>query len=126
MNISAVSKKYNIPKDTLRYYEKIGLIPSVNRKESGIRNYNEIDIGWIEFIKCMRNAGLPIKALVEYVELFKKGNKTAKKRKQILVDQREELLNKMKEMENTLEIMNHKIKVYDTELRKKEKQLKKT
>ena len=66
MTIAEVSKKVNLSADTLRYYERIGLIPEVNRTESGIRNYTEEDLGWIEFSKCMRNAGMSIEALIEY------------------------------------------------------------
>lgn len=60
MKIMEVSERYGISSDTLRYYERIGLIPPVNRNKSGIRNYNEIDVRRVEFIKCMRSAGLPI------------------------------------------------------------------
>ena len=63
MTISEVSEKYGIPVDTLRYYEKEGLIPPVHRKESGVRDYTDGDCGWVEFIKCMRSAGLSIETL---------------------------------------------------------------
>ena len=72
MTISEVGEKYGLPVDTLRYYEKVGLIPEVNRKESGIRDYTPSDCGWVEFIKCMRSAGLSIETLVEYVSLYQK------------------------------------------------------
>lgn len=123
MNISEVSKKYDIPVDTIRYYEKIGLIPSVNRRESGIRDFSKIDIGWIEYIKCMRSAGMPIKELCEYVGLFRGGSKTHDKRKKILIRQKEELSLKLKEIKNTLKMLNHKIDTYDTEMKKYEKWL---
>ena len=63
MKISEVSKKYGIPVDTLRYYEKAGLLPNVRKNSSGIRDYSESDCGWVEFIKCMRGAGLPVEVL---------------------------------------------------------------
>ena len=72
MTIAEVSKKVNLSADTLRYYERIGLIPEVNRTESGIRNYTEEDLGWIEFSKCMRNAGMSIEALIEYIKIQKR------------------------------------------------------
>ncbi len=81
MTIKEVSKQFNISSDTLRYYEKIGLIPPVKRNKGGIRNYEETDIKWIEFIKCMRSAGLTIEVLIEYVELCMQGNKTIEARK---------------------------------------------
>ncbi len=64
MKISEVSEKYGITSDTLRYYERIGLIQPVNRNESGIRDYIELDVKRVEFIKCMRSAGLPIEVLI--------------------------------------------------------------
>lgn len=88
MTISEVSEKYGLPVDTLRYYEKAGLIPPVNRKESGIRDYTEADCGWVEFIKCMRSAGLSIETLTEYIRLYGQGNRTLQKRKNLLVAER--------------------------------------
>ena len=58
MTIAEVCKKYDVSQDTVRYYERIGLIPSIPRTESGIRNFDETSCRWIEFIKCMRNAGM--------------------------------------------------------------------
>lgn len=70
MTIKEVSEKYAVSQDTLRYYERIGLIPPVARTAGGIRNYTESDIGWVETAVCMRNAGVPIEALIEYVKLY--------------------------------------------------------
>ena len=64
MRISEVSERSGVSSDTLRYYERIGLIPPVNRSKNGIRDYNEIDVKRVEFIKCMRGAGLPIETLI--------------------------------------------------------------
>ena len=100
MKIAEVSELYGISTDTLRYYERIGLIPPVNRTQSGIRDYSELDIKRVEFIKCMRNAGLPIEALIEYMKLVQQGDKTSEARKEILIEQREQLAARMKEMQN--------------------------
>lgn len=113
MLISEVSEKYNLTQDTLRYYERIGLIPKVPRMKNGIRNYDEQSCGWIEFIKCMRSAGLPIEALIEYVELSKEGNSTIKARKQILVEESKNLKHRIKELTETLERLNYKISIYE-------------
>ena len=113
MNISQVSKKYGLSIDTLRYYEKEGLIPPVHRNESGIRDYTEQDCGWVEFIKCMRSAGLPIETLVEYVSLYGQGDETNEKRKNLLIEQRNILAGKIKEMTETLERLDFKIKNYE-------------
>lgn len=89
MTIAQVSKKYDITPDTLRYYERIGLIPPVPRNKSGIRDYDESSCRWVEFIKCMRNAGMEIEALIEYVTLYKEGKNTALARKNLLIEQKE-------------------------------------
>jgi DNA-binding transcriptional MerR regulator len=123
MKIAAVSEQYGISTDTLRYYERVGLIPPVNRNDSGIRDYNELDLRRVDFIKCMRSAGLPIEVLIEYVALVQKGDKTIAARKEILIEQRDLLLARMQEMQKTLDILNHKIEVYENAVLKKEKQM---
>jgi len=123
MKIAEVSERYEISSDTLRYYERIGLIPPVNRNASGIRDYGEIDIRRVEFIKCMRSAGLPIEALIEYVALVQQGDSTIEARKEILIEQREQLLARMAEMQKTLDIMNRKISMYENAVLKREKEI---
>lgn len=111
--IADVSKKYELSADTLRYYERIGLIPEVNRNKSGIRDYTEEDCRWVEFIKCMRNAGLPIEVLIEYVTLFQKGDETIQARKELLIEQRKQLIEKMEDMKKTMERLDYKIERYE-------------
>ena len=123
MKIAEVSERYGVSSDTLRYYERIGLILPVNRNESGIRDYREIDVRRVEFIKCMRSAGLPIEVLIEYVGLVQQGDQTIEARKEILVEQRELLVVRMKEMQKTLDILDHKIEVYENAVLKKEKEI---
>ncbi|MGG7159834.1 MerR family transcriptional regulator [Clostridium baratii] len=125
MTIKEVSERFNLSQDTLRYYERIGLIPSINRNKSGIRDYTEEDCGWIEFIKCMRNAGLPIEVLIEYVNLFQKGDDTIEARKEILIEQRKQLEEKMNEMKKTIERLDNKILRYEDRILEKEKTLQK-
>jgi DNA-binding transcriptional MerR regulator len=121
MKIAEVSERYGISSDTLRYYERIGLIQPVNRSESGIRDYGEIDVRRVEFIKCMRSAGLPIEVLIDYVGLVQQGDQTIDARKEILKEQRELLIARMKEMQKTLDILDHKIEVYENAVLTKEK-----
>src|SRR5690242_16637675 len=99
MNIAQVAKQFDLTTATLRYYERVGLIPPVNRKESGIRDYDEEDIKWIEFIKCMRNSGLTIESLIEYTTSFIEGDRTIAARKKILVDERQRLIEKRTEID---------------------------
>jgi len=123
MKIAEVSEQYGISSDTLRYYERIGLIPPVNRNESGIRDYSEIDLRRVEFTKCMRCAGLPIEVLIEYVGLVQKGDQTIEARKEILKEQRVLLAARMNEMQKTLDILDHKIEVYENAVLTKEKEM---
>ena len=73
MTISEVSREYAITADTLRYYERIGLLPAIRRSSSGIRDYSEADCKTISFVKCMRSAGVQIEALTEYMTLLRMG-----------------------------------------------------
>ena len=123
MKIAEVSEKYGLSADTLRYYERVGLIPTVNRNEGGIRDYSELDLRRVDFIKCMRSAGLPIEVLIEYVALVQQGDKSIEARKEILVEQRKLLVDRMNEMQKTLDILDHKIEVYEKAVLKKEKQI---
>lgn len=121
MKIAEVSQRYGISNDTLRYYERIGLIPPVTRSDSGIRDYSELDIRRVEFIKCMRSAGLPIEVLIDYMELVQRGDQTIEARKEILKEQRELLAGRIQEMQQTLDLLNHKIQVYENAILTKEK-----
>lgn len=123
MMIAEVSEKFDVSQDTLRYYERIGLIPHVNRSKSKIRDYTEKDCKWVEFIKCMRNAGLPIEVLIEYVGLFQQGDETIEARKELLIEQRKQLLIKMEDMKETLERLDYKIARYEQAVVKAEKTL---
>ena len=123
MKIAEVSERYSISLDTLRYYERIGLLPPVNRSKTGIRDYGEIDLKRVEFIRCMRSAGLPIEVLVEYVGLAQQGDGTIAARKEILKRQREQLAAKIKEMQKTLDLLDYKINVYENAILKKEKEI---
>jgi DNA-binding transcriptional MerR regulator len=122
MKIAEVSEQYGLSSDTLRYYERIGLIQPVNRSVNGIRDYDEIDLRRVEFIKCMRSAGLSIEVLIEYVRLVQQGDLTIDTRKDILKEQRELLLVRMQELQKTLDVLDHKIEVYENTVLTKEKE----
>ncbi|WP_294376099.1 MerR family transcriptional regulator [uncultured Clostridium sp.] len=113
MTISEVSKKYNLTADTIRYYERIGLIPPVHRNGSGNRDFLEEDCNWLEFIKCMRGAGLSIEVLIDYVTMFQQGNSTTQARKNLLIEQRDLLAGRIEEMQATLKRLDRKIERYD-------------
>lgn len=113
MTIKEVSEKFDISQDTLRYYERVGMIPPVTRTASGIRDYQEKDLGWVELAKCMRSAGLPVEAMIEYVKLTQEGDFTIPARLQLLTEQRETLLEQKAKIDATLERLNYKIGRYE-------------
>ena len=113
MTIKEVSEKYNISQDTLRYYERIGMIPEISRTPGGIRNYQESDLGWVELAICMRSAGLPIEALIEYVKLYQQGDATFAARLQLLQEQRESLEEQKAQLEKAINKLNYKISRYE-------------
>ena len=123
MTITEVSKKYGLSADTLRYYERVGLIPKVNRNKSCVRDYTQEDCNWVEFIKCMRGAGLPIEVLIDYVSMFQQGDSTIDTRKELLIDQRKALAEKIEEVKKTLERLDYKIDLYEKGLIMSEKDL---
>jgi DNA-binding transcriptional MerR regulator len=123
VKIAEVSERYGIALVTLRYYECIGLIPPVTRNESGIRSYSELDLQRIEFIKCMRKAGLPVEVLIDSIGLVQQGDRTIKTRREILKEQRALLVTRMKEMQITLDILDHNIEVNDQAVLKNENQM---
>ena len=123
MRISEVSEQSDLSSDTLRYYERIGLIPPVNRNDSGVRDYSDLDVRRVEFIKCMRSVGLPIEVLIEYYGLVQQGDETIEARKEILIEQRAQLVTRMEEMQKTMGLLDYKISVYEEAILKKEKEI---
>ena len=117
MTIKEVSEKFDITADTLRYYERVGLIPPVARNASGNRDYQEKDVDWVEHTVCMRNAGVPIEALIEYVKLFQMGDATFEARCQLLKEQYEQLDEQKKQIENTMERLQYKISKYENAIK---------
>lgn len=112
MTIREVSRKYGLTADTLRYYERIGLIPPVPRGKGGARDYGEESCQWVELMKCMRAAGVQIEALIEYAALAQQGDDTLEARRALLVRQREQLTARMADMQASLDRLDYKIDLY--------------
>lgn len=113
MTIKEVSQKYNISSDTLRYYERVGMIPPVTRTAGGIRDHGESDLGWVELALCMRGAGLPVEAMIEYVKLCQQGDSTIEARMLLLKEQMETLLEQKAQIESTIKRLDFKISRYE-------------
>lgn len=120
MLIAEVSEKFDINSTTLRYYEKIGLMDPVEKDASGHRNYQEKDLRRINFIKCMRTAGMSIENIKKYVDLFHEGEDTISARKELLVQQHTELKAQMAELQKAIDYLETKIANYEEKIVKKE------
>ena len=113
MRIAEVAQQFDISADTLRYYERIGLLRPVARSASGIREYGESDLARIEFIKCLRGAGVSIEALTDYMRLLDEGDGTLAERKAILEQQRGLIQQRIDEMQAGLARLDYKIAHYE-------------
>lgn len=113
MNIKEVSEKYDVPADTLRYWERVGAIPPVRRDSKGYRDFDSEDLGWVFYTKCMRGIGISIERIIEYISLFKLGDDTISSRKEILIEQRDELAEKLDILNKTYDELNKKINNYE-------------
>ncbi|MCR5736446.1 MAG: MerR family transcriptional regulator [Eubacterium sp.] len=113
MTIKEVCEKFDITPDTLRYYERVGVIPEVNRTPGGIRDYKEEDIAWVENAVCMRSAGVPVEMLIEYVKLYQQGDETLEARKNLLMEAKNEVQKQLDKYQATMDRLNFKISRYE-------------
>ncbi|WP_033152354.1 stress response transcriptional regulator NmlR [Streptococcus equinus] len=120
MNIKKVSEQTGVSADTIRYYERIGLLPRVRRNKSGIRDFSEQDIATLEFIRCFRRAGMSVESLIEYMNLVEQGEGTEEARMHLLQEQRDKLDARIEELLATRKRMDYKIKNYQSILLEKE------
>ncbi|HBC7311784.1 TPA: MerR family transcriptional regulator [Staphylococcus aureus] len=120
MKTKEVVALMNISQDTLRYYEKVGVIPPVNRDENGYRIYNDSDLNWIYLVKNLRNAGASIESLIEFCRLAQlpKNENIQAQQKQILNKQLEELNENLKTIHDARDLLQYKIDNYDNHIAK--------
>ncbi|WP_369376955.1 MerR family transcriptional regulator [Lactiplantibacillus plantarum] len=109
MNINGVSKEFNVSKDTLRYWERVGLLPEIKRNASGYRDYSERDLNWVYYIQVLRNGGMSIESLIEFVKLYREVNASNDVRKSLLVDQRDTMLEEIANLQKTVDYLQYKI-----------------
>lgn len=117
MTIKQVCEKYDLTPDTLRYYEKIGVIPPVRRTNSGIRNYGETDVGWVENAVCLRSAGVPLERISEYVRLFQAGDRTFAERRDLLAQVLFDLRQQRAQLDAAIEKLSFKVSRYEAAVR---------
>lgn len=114
LSITQISQKYDISPDTLRYYERIGLIPKVPRKSNGNRYYNDGMQGWIEMIVCLRHSGVTVEALIDYAQMLQQGDATLKAREDLLKEQLSLLEEKKHNLNRSIKCLKHKISLYES------------
>jgi len=113
MLIKEVSDTLGVRPETIRYWEKVGLVHPSDRTESGYRDYDEVMVEWIRYIKCLRAIDVPIKNIKKYIDLFAVGDSTITERKNILIEQRDSLIKQMNDLQMSLDFANHKIDNYE-------------
>ncbi len=111
--VGEMAKKLGVAASTLRYYDKEGLLPFVERSNSGIRVFREEDFEWLSIIECLKKTGMPIKEIKVYIDYAMQGDKTISKRKQMIETQRQSVLKQIEQMNETLEILNYKKWYYE-------------
>lgn len=116
MNISEVSEKLNMSKHTLRYYEELGIIPSVERNKKGYRIYSEEDCKWIMVSQCLKDSGMSLKIMKRYIKLCGMGDKTREKRLKLLMEEKDKLEAKIELMNKGVELLKKKIKLYKSDI----------
>ena len=107
-----MAERSGLSTDTLRYYEKIGLIDPPPRDSGGRRSYTQEDLSWVAFLLRLRSTGMPIRMMKEYADLRRIGPVTAGRRKDILIEHREEIQLRLAEMQAFLEVLDRKIDNY--------------
>ncbi|MBF2445659.1 MerR family transcriptional regulator [Listeria welshimeri] len=120
MNIKQAADMFNLTVDTLRYYERVGVIPPVHRNESGYRDYKTSDLNWVYLVKNLRNAGLSVESLIEFATLaqLRETQDVEAAQKQVLIDQLKELDEKLAEMKRVRNLLVYKIDSYDNHIAK--------
>lgn len=115
-SIGEVSKKLNIPASTIRYYDKEGLLPFIERKESGIRTFSENDLKMLEIIECLKNTGMPIKDIKVFSDCCAKGDNSLKERYNMFLERKKIVEEQMAKLQESLDIINYKCWYYKTAL----------
>lgn len=112
--IKEAAEKMNLTTATLRYYDKEGLLPFMERRESGYRIFSDIDLEMLKIIECLKKTGMSIKDIHQFVILVQQGDKTINERYQLFLDRKKVVEAQMAELQKTLDLINHKCWYYQT------------
>ncbi|MFJ4844976.1 MULTISPECIES: MerR family transcriptional regulator [unclassified Streptomyces] len=110
--ISEVAAFTGLSAHTLRWYERIGLMPHVDRSHTGQRRFTSRDLDWLAFVGKLRLTGMPVADMVRYAELVRLGDHTFPDRRDLLESTRRDVLQRITELQDTLAVLDHKINVY--------------
>lgn len=113
LSIGQVAEMTSISIDTLRFYEKTGVIPNVQRNASGRRIYNQYDVNWLNFVNCLKTTGMPLDKIREYLNLMNQGDHTTLARRDIIANYKQELQEKIDELNTAMDHLNKKLNYYD-------------
>ncbi len=111
-SIGQAAKISGLTAHTLRFYEKEGLLPFVQKTSSGLRVFSDNDIGWLEMIECLKGVGMPLKDIKQYIDWFREGDSTLPQRLEMFEQQRERLEAQMAQLQKYMNKINYKIGLY--------------
>ena len=117
--IKEVETMYGLPASTLRFYEKQGILPEIQRDGGGRRRYSEEELEWLQLVIALKDTGMSMDEIKRYVELLKQGDETLEKRRSILLAHKETVEKKMVQTLTHLEKINRKMAIYDVMVRGK-------
>lgn len=112
--IGEMAKKLNVAPSTLRYYDKEGLLPFVERSEGGIRMFKDSDFEWLSIIECLKKTGMSIRDIRTFIDWCIEGDSTIEKRLALIERQRESVMTQMEQLQQTLNTLNYKRWYYQT------------
>ena len=115
-SIGDVAKKFKLSASTLRYYDKEGLFPNLERSESGIRSFSDIDLGSLQIIECLKNTGMPIKDIKVFIDWCGQGDSTLSERYELFIGRKKIIDEQIESLQKTLEVIDYKCWYYQTAL----------
>jgi DNA-binding transcriptional MerR regulator len=112
-SIKEVANKFGLSIHTLRYYDKEGLMPFIERDKSGNRVFTEKDLNWVAMVCCLKDTGMSIKDIKQYADWCTRGMQTIDERKAMLTAHRQEVMKQIEDLKKNIELIDSKITIYD-------------
>lgn len=112
--VGEIAQKLHVAPSTIRYYDKEGLLPFVERSSGGIRMFKDSDFEWLSIIDCLKKAGVPIKDIKNFIDWCMEGDSTIEKRLDLIEERRQSVLSQIEQMQQTLQILDYKKWYYET------------